>query len=80
MNNALCSISKERSVFIDPKCRELIKDLRQVRWKRDSVGNPIANLDKSDPQRTHLTDALSYLVVSEFGLRGRAGEMPYSVY
>lgn len=75
MNDALCSTSKQRSVFIDPKCRELIKDLRQVRWKRDSVGNPIGTLDKSDPQRTHLTDALSYLVASEFGLRGRAGEM-----
>jgi hypothetical protein len=78
-SKTLCSTSKERSVFIDPKCRELIKDLRQVRWKRDSAGNPIGTLDKSDPQRTHLTDALSYLVASEFGLRGRAGEMPYSI-
>jgi PBSX family phage terminase large subunit len=75
MNNALCSVSKERSVFIDPKCRELIKDLHQVRWKRDAAGNPVGNLDKSDPRRTHLSDALSYLVASEFGLHGPAGEM-----
>jgi PBSX family phage terminase large subunit len=76
MNNALCSASKERSVFVDPKCRELRKDLRQVRWKRDSSGNPVGDLDKSDPRRTHASDALSYLVASEFGLHGRAGEMP----
>jgi PBSX family phage terminase large subunit len=75
INNALCSASEEHSVLIDPKCRELIKDLRQVRWKRDTAGNPTAELDKSDPQRTHVSDALSYLVASEFGLRSAAGAM-----
>ncbi len=75
MNNALCSASKGRRVFIDPKCRELIKDLRQVHWKRDSAGNPIGELDKSEQQRTHLSDALSYLVGKEFGLYGPYGEM-----
>jgi len=75
VNNALCSDSKERSVFIDPKCRELLKDLKQVRWKRDSTGNPVGALDKSDSQRTHVSDALSYSVASEFGLHGRYGEM-----
>jgi len=75
MNNALCSASKERSIMIDPKCRELIKDLRQVRWKRDSAGNPVGDVDKSDPRRTHMSDALSYLVASEFGLHGIFGEM-----
>jgi len=78
MNNALCSASRERSVAIDPKCRELIKDLRQVRWKRDAVGNPVGDLDKSDPRRTHVSDALSYLVAREFGLHGKSGEMPGS--
>ena len=79
MNNALCSASQVRSVLVDPKCRELIKDLRQVRWKRDAAGNPVGDIDKSDPRRTHVSDALSYLVASEFGLYGRAGEMPYSI-
>jgi hypothetical protein len=54
-------------MFIDPKCRELIKDLRPVHWKRDSAGNPIGELDKSEQQRTHLSDAFSYLVDEEFG-------------
>jgi phage terminase large subunit len=76
MNNALCSASGERGVLIDPKCKELIADLRQVRWKRDAAGNPVGDLDKSDPRRTHVSDALSYLAAREFGLHGRSGGMP----
>jgi phage terminase large subunit len=76
LNNALCSASRERSIVIDPKCHELIKDLRQVRWQRDSAGNPVGCLDKSDRQRTHTSDALSYLATKEFGLHGTYGERP----
>lgn len=75
-NNALCNASAERNVLIDPKCKELIKDLRQVRWKRDAAGNPAGDLDKSDAKRTHVSDALSYLVAKEFGLNPRGGEYP----
>jgi hypothetical protein len=35
----LKSASNARNIFIDPKCRELLKDLRQVKWRRDSSGN-----------------------------------------
>ena len=75
MNNVLKSVSGLRNAFIHPKCTELIKDLRQVRWRRDSAGNPTGDLDKSDPQRTHVSDALSYLVAQEWGLRSQAGAM-----
>ena len=74
MNNMLKSASDQRNVLIDPKCRELIKDLRQVRWHRDSTGNPTGDLDKSDAQRTHVSDALSYLAAQEWGLRPSGGE------
>lgn len=76
MNNMLKSASGSRNVLIHPKCKELIQDLRQVRWRRDSAGNPTGDLDKSDPQRTHVSDALSYLVAQEWGLRPQAGGMP----
>ena len=76
MNNALSSVSGERSIFIDPKCKELITDLRQVRWKRDAAGNVARDIDKSDARRTHVSDAVSYLVAREFGLYGSAGERP----
>lgn len=52
----------ERRLIVDPKCVELIADLEQVAWKRDSANNPLDDLDKSDPKRTHLSDALGYAV------------------
>jgi hypothetical protein len=73
MNNLLKSTSGSCNLLIHPKCKELIKDLRQVRWHRDASGNPTGVLDKSDSQRTHTSDALSYLVAQEWGLRPYSG-------
>jgi hypothetical protein len=76
MNNILHSVSGERNIVVHPRCKELIQDLRQVRWKRDAAGNPTGDLDKSDPRRTHISDALSYLVAQEWGLRPATGAFP----
>lgn len=57
-------------LFISPKCRELIKDLEEVVYRPDS-----AVIDKEkDPFRTHLSDALGYLLWQEFKTGGQAGE------
>ena len=69
VNAQLCTVSGKRRLFVDPKCRELIRDFQQVKWKRDSAGNPTGALDNSDWQRTHTSDALSYAVMKEFGLK-----------
>jgi len=42
----------ERRLRIDPKCKQLILDLERVRWKTDSNGNTLLEIDKSDPYRT----------------------------
>jgi len=76
VNNMLRSVSGTTNMFIHPKCKELLKDLRQVRWRRDAAGNPTGDLDKSDPQRTHLSDALSYLAAQEWGLQPTYGLKP----
>jgi PBSX family phage terminase large subunit len=76
VNTMLKSASGARNIFIHPKCRELLKDLRQVKWRRDSSGNPTGDLDKSDQQRTHVSDALSYLVAQEWGLFPSGGARP----
>ena len=76
VNAVLKNASGARNVFIDPKCRELLKDLRQVKWRRDSSGNPTGDLDKSDQQRTHVSDALSYLIAQEWGLFPSGGQRP----
>ena len=60
---------------VDSSCKHLIKDFEQVCWKTDPHGNPLAELDKSDPMRTHVSDALGYLVAREFPMRPVRGEM-----
>jgi hypothetical protein len=61
VNAALCNAAGERRLMIDPQCSELVSDLEQVTWKQDSHGNSIYEMDKSDPKRTHCSDALRYL-------------------
>jgi hypothetical protein len=66
----LRSAGDETRLLIDPKCRELILDLEQVSFKPGSE-----NIDKEkDPQRTHLSDALGYLVCQECRPVEPAGE------
>ena len=36
-----------------------------VFWKRDAAGNALGDISKADPKRTHISDALGYLVWRE---------------
>lgn len=63
----------EPEVLIDPRCKELIADLEQVVFK---PGTHIIEKD-ADPMRSHLSDALSYLIWEEFGERPTIGERSY---
>jgi len=62
VNALLCNHQGEHHLILDPKCRELIKDLEQVTWEGESPS-------KNDPRRTHLSDALGYIAVQEFNMR-----------
>jgi hypothetical protein len=62
-------------MFIDPQCKHLILDFERVHWRKDSNGNTALEMDKSDPERTHVSDALGYLVSREFGMRPQYGEV-----
>lgn len=69
-NSKLRSAIGEAMLMIDPKCRELIKDFEQVSYKADSC-----QIDKDrDRQRTHLSDALGYLLWQECRPLIRIGE------
>ena len=74
VNALLCNYQQERRLLVDPGCKELIKDFERVVWKADPHGNFVSDLDKSDPMRTHSSDALGYMVVREFPLRSVGGE------
>ncbi|HLH41383.1 MAG TPA: terminase family protein [Bryobacteraceae bacterium] len=70
MNAKLAAASGNRTLKVSRRCKELIKDLEQVSYKE---GSQI--VDKArDPKRTHLTDALGYLVWREFEGKGRPME------
>lgn len=70
-NAKLAAANGERLLVVHPRCTELIRDFEQVAYKE---GSGLVDKD-SDPKRTHLSDALGYLVWQECGGRGSVGEM-----
>jgi len=61
VNGKLLAASGETQLFVDPRCKGLIADFEEVTYKPDS-----SVIDKEkDPKRTHLSDALGYLVWQE---------------
>jgi hypothetical protein len=63
--SAIRAADGTRRLFVDPACRELIKDFEQLGWKKDAAGTPIGEIAKADKMRSHLSDALGYLVWRE---------------
>ena len=80
VNATLRNQAGERRLLIDPKCKELILDLERVRWKNDSNGNTLTEIDKTDPARTHVSDALGYMIAYDFSMRGKFGGMPGTLF
>jgi hypothetical protein len=69
VNARLRNAKGEVSLYVDPKCHELIHDFEQVSYHEDST-----QIDKEkDRRRTHLSDALGYLIWQE-GRNGSIGE------
>lgn len=73
MNMALKSPDGVVALIIDKSCRELKADLHEVRWKTDVNGNALGSFDKSDSKRTHISDALGYLIHQKFAVLGGGG-------
>jgi len=68
VNAKLRNAAGDIRLYVDPKCKELIADFEQVSYLEDST-----QIDKDrDRRRTHLSDALGYLVWQES--RGTVGE------
>lgn len=61
VNAAFENVMGQARLFVNPKCKELIKDFEQVGYQANTT-----MIDKmSDPRRTHLSDALGYLIWQE---------------
>ena len=52
----------EKEIIIDPSCKELIEDLEKVSNKPGGS----REIDKTNKDRTHMTDAFGYLIEYEF--------------
>ena len=61
VNAAFENVKGNARLFVHPKCKELIKDFEQVSYQENTT-----MIDKtSDPRRTHLSDAIGYLIWQE---------------
>ncbi len=70
VNAKLRNAADETSMFVSPKCKELIDDFEQVSYEEDST-----QIDKTkDRRRTHSSDALGYLIWQECRDSGTVGE------
>jgi hypothetical protein len=70
VNAFLKNAQGERRLFVDRKCRGVIQDFEEVSYKPNS-----GQIDKDrDGMRTHLSDALGYLVWHEFRPSRAIGE------
>ena len=66
-NARLCNANNERRMFADPdKCKPLIKDWNYVQRKENGI-----DLDGSNPERTHCSDACDYYTDYEFPIKGK---------
>jgi hypothetical protein len=64
------------SLFVSSRCKDLILDLEQVVYRENS-----REIDKNrDKRRTHLSDALGYLVWEEFRYREQIGEQRHRLF
>lgn len=67
VNSRLCSASGVRRLFVNvKKCPQLVKDLEQVIWKEGK-----REIDKSNIDRTHISDALGYYIEFEHSIKGK---------
>jgi hypothetical protein len=71
VNGKLETAAGVRMLTVDAKCRELIKDFEQVLYKEGST--QVIEKDR-DTKRTHLSDAVGYLIWQECGGVGTVGE------
>jgi hypothetical protein len=70
VNAKLFSAGEEVRLLVHPRCAGLVADLEEVTYKPDS-----GIIDKEkDSKRTHLSDALGYLLWQEYRTRAKFGE------
>ncbi|MGQ9918178.1 MAG: terminase large subunit domain-containing protein [Bryobacteraceae bacterium] len=76
VNAKLRNAAGEVGLVVHPRCKELILDFERVQWAEGS-----SEIDKEkDPRRTHLSDALGYLLWERQQSDAAAGERDQRLY
>jgi hypothetical protein len=73
VNKMLRNQLGEIRLYVDPKCKMLVRDLENVKWKLDSSGNTTGQLAKEQKDLTHVSDALGYFIETRFGRMQASG-------
>jgi len=76
VNAKLQNAAGEVELLVSDRCKELLKDFHEVRYR---AGTALIDKD-ADPRRTHLSDALGYLVWQEFGPRPVMGDKAFPLF
>jgi hypothetical protein len=74
VNARLRNHAGQHRLMVHEHCKHLIRDFERVCWKKDPHGNSPVELDKSGPTRSHVSDAVGYLIAKEFPMRPQIGE------
>lgn len=69
-NATIRNANGDIGLLVNPACKELIKDFEEVCFK---AGSSVIDKDR-DSSRTHLSDALGYLLREELGPKSKVGE------
>lgn len=64
MNARLKTMDNERRLFVNSRCRFTIKDFERVGFKPGT-----RELDKTDPELTHHTDAIGYYIYKQYPVK-----------
>jgi hypothetical protein len=76
VNAKLRNANGDTELYVDPKCKELILDFEQVTYVEDST-----DIDKTkDRKRTHVSDALGYLVWECFKPEKKVGHQAQPIF
>jgi hypothetical protein len=73
VNSRLRNQAGDIRLLVNPVCKELIRDLEEVSWALNPAGAVTTELNKSDKNRTHASDALGYFITKTFPLRPKGG-------
>jgi len=80
VNTRLRNAAGDARLFIDPSCKQLIRDLEEVSWALDSTGAATHELNKKDLERTHASDALGYFISQKFPMLPKIGHQNKPLY